>query len=290
MARFTAVSWRDLIASFWPVVLLGVLAIWAAFVFVRPAPPDTIVITTGPDGSNYRAIAERYQKILARNGVTLQILPSQGSLENLMRLDDPAFTVDIGFVQGGVATGLDVEGLVSLGSVFHQPLAIFYRNPEPVDRLAQLSGKRLAVGQQGSGTRVLALALLKANGIEPGGATELSDLGGEDAADALIASQVDAAFLMGDSAPLPVMRKLMETPGIRVVDFAQAEAYARRFRYLNKLDLPMGSIDFGKNIPDHDLALIGPTTELIARRNLHPALSDLLIEAAREVHGGATLL
>ena len=267
-ARFTAISWRDLAASFWPLILLCALGIWAAFVFVRPAPPKTITITSGPDGSNYRATAERYKKILAREGVGLQILPSQGSLENLKRLGDPASGVDIGFIQGGVVAGDDVGTLVSLGSVFHQPLAIFYRNSETVDRLSQLDGKRLALGREGSGGRFLSLALLKANGIVPGGATELSELAGSEAAQALIDGNIDAAFLTGDSAPLPVMRKLMEAPGIGVVSFAQAEAYSRRFRYLNKLELPMGSIDFGKNIPGHDLTLVGPTTELVAREDL----------------------
>ncbi len=126
--------------------------------------------------------------------------------------------------------------------------------------------------------------------MEPGGPTALLDLGGDDAAQALIAGKVDAVFLMGDSAAPPVMRKLMRTPGIRLLNFAQADAYARRFTYLSKLELPMGSIDFGKNIPAQNLALIGPTVELVAREDLHPALSDLLIDAAREVHSGATLL
>ena len=157
-------------------------------------------------------------------------------------------------------------------------------------RISGLSGKRLAIGREGSGSRALALILLKASGIEPGGATTLVDLSGEDAAQALIKGKVDAAFLMGDSAAPPIMRKLMRTPGIRLLDIAQADAYIRRFPYLNKLDVPMGVFDFDKNIPSKDIHLIGPMVELVARENLHPALSDLLIETAREVHGGATLL
>jgi hypothetical protein len=102
--------------------------------------------------------------------------------------------------------------------------------------------------------------------------------------------KIDAAFLTGDSATPPVMRKLLQTPGVRVFNFVQAEAYARRFRYLTRLELPMGSLDLGKNFPERTLFLIAPTVELVARDNLHPAISDLLIEAAREVHGGATLL
>ena len=153
-----------------------------------------------------------------------------------------------------------------------------------------MSGKRLAIGREGSGSRALALILLKANGIEPGGATTLMDLSGEEAAQALLEGKVDAAFLMGDSAAPPVMRTLLRTAGIRLLDIAQADAYTRRFPYLNKLDIPMGVFDIDKNIPSKDIHLIGPMVELVARDTLHPALSDLLIETAREVHGGASLL
>ncbi len=285
-----AISWRDLAVTLGPILLLSMGGIWVAIRFVRPAPPSSITITSGPDGSVFRNTAEKYRSILARNGITLQILPSKGSLENLQRLNDPSFHVDIGFVQGGMATGIKVERLVSLGSLFYEPLAIFYRSADPVDRLSQFSGKRLAIGTEGSGTRALALTLLKANGIESGGRTALLDLSGEDAARALIAHKIDAAFLTGDSATPPLMRKLLQTPGIRVFNFVQAEAYTRRFRYLTRLELPMGTLDLGKNSPERTLYLIAPTVELVARENLHPAISDLLIEAARQVHGGATLL
>jgi TRAP transporter TAXI family solute receptor len=290
LGRFSEISFRDLAVSTAPLVLIMAALIVAAYWYVRPAPPDTITIITGPPGSVFQQTAEKYRKILARNDVKLRILPSEGSLENLKKLNDPAYRVDIGFVQGGISAGIPVEKLVSLGSVFHEPLAVFYRTAVPMVRISGLNGKRLAIGREGSGTHVLALILLKANGIEPGGATTLMDLGGEDAGQALIEGKVDAAFLMGDSAAPPVLRKLMRTAGIRLLNIAQADAYVRRFPYLNKLDLPMGVFDFDKNIPSHDLHLIGPIVELVARENLHPALSDLLIETAREVHSGASLL
>jgi hypothetical protein len=118
----------------------------------------------------------------------------------------------------------------------------------------------------------------------------LLDLGAKDAADALIAGSVDAVFFTGDSAPPPLMRKLLLTPEIRMLDFIQAEGYARRVSYLNKLELPKGSLDFGKNIPAQDVYIIAPTVQLLARDELHPALCDLLLEAAREVHGRPNLL
>jgi len=290
LARFSEITFRDLAVTAGPLVLITAIVIVAAYWYVRPAPPNTITILSGPTGSIFQRTAEKYRKILARNGVKLQILPSEGSVDNLKKLNDPAVRVDVGFVQGGVSTGISLEKLVSLGSVFHEPLAVYYRGAVPMDRFSGLTGKRLAIGREGSGTHALALILLKANGIEPGGETTLMDLGGEDAAQALIEGKVDAAFLMGDSAAPPIMRKLMRTAGIRLLDIAQADAYIRRFPYLNKLVFPMGVFDFDENIPSRDIHVIGPIVELVARENLHPALSDLLIETAREVHGGASLL
>ncbi|MGH8742653.1 MAG: TAXI family TRAP transporter solute-binding subunit, partial [Burkholderiales bacterium] len=180
--------------------------------------------------------------------------------------------------------------LVSLGSVFYVPLAIFYRSAEPLERLSQLKGRRIAIGPEGSGTRFLALTLLKANGIEPNGPTKLLDLSGEAAAQAVLKHEADAAFLTGDSATGASMRELLHARGIRIFDFVQGDGYVRRFRYLNKLELPPGSFDLGKNLPAKPLTMVAPTVELIARNNLHPALSDMLIDAAREVHGHASLL
>ncbi|NVN91980.1 MAG: ABC transporter substrate-binding protein [Desulfuromonadales bacterium] len=293
LARFTGISLRDIVVTVGPITLLTVIVIGVAFWIVRPAPPNTITIAAGTNNSTFRNTAEKYRKILARNGITLKIIPTGGSLDNLHMLSKPDSKVDVGFVQGGVSSGIKLDHLVSLGSVFHEPLTLFYRTEGTdgtVERISELAGKRLAIGPQGSGTRVLALILLKANGIEPGGATTLLDIGGEEAADALVARNVDAAFLMGDSATPAMIRKLLWSPGVQMVNFSQAEAYTRRYPYLNKISIPMGALDFGKNVPVQDVQLIAPTVELVARESLHPALSDLLIEAAREVHGSPSLM
>jgi TRAP transporter TAXI family solute receptor len=290
LARFVGVSIRDLLVTGGPLVIITIIAICAAFWYMRPAPPNSITISSGPPGSMFRLNAEKYKKILAHNGVKLNILASEGSLENLKRLTDPAMHVDVAFVQGGLSDGKKIDNLASLGSVFHEPLFVFYRNPSPISLLSELQGKRLAIGPEGSGTRALVKTLLKSNDIEPGGATSLLALGGENAAKALVDNKVDAVFLMGDSAAPQVIRSLLLNQDIRLLNVAQAEAYVRRLPYLSKLNLPMGAFDFGKNVPSQDVTLIGPTVELVARDNLHPALSDMLIEAAKEVHGGAKLL
>jgi TRAP-type uncharacterized transport system substrate-binding protein len=288
--KLPVVSWRDLVETLGPVLILSALAIIVALHYVRPAPPRTLVISSGPVGSTFTAVAGRYQKILARSGITLKIDPSEGSLDNLKRLIDPRSGVDIGLVQSGIAGTGDLSDVVSLGSVFYEPVTIFYRSDKPLDRLSQLRGERIAIGPEGSGTRALALALLKANEIELQGPTLLLDLEGEAAKHALLTKQADAIVLSGDSAAPTTIREMLHAPGIRLFSFTQGDAYVRRFRYLNKLDLPAGTFDLGENLPATPITLLAPTVELLAHSTLHPALSDLLIEAATEVHGPPALL
>jgi TRAP-type uncharacterized transport system substrate-binding protein len=270
------------------VLFIGAMLVAGFFWFFHSAPPHELVCTSGPPGSSFETNALKYARVLARNGVRLNLLPSEGSLQNLQRLEDPAFKVDIGFVQGGISNGVPKLKPVSLGSVAYEPLLVFYRG-STINLLSELKGKRLAIGPVGSGTRSLALTLLHLNEIDPGESTALEDLDAADAANALLKGSVDAVFLMGDSASPQIMRQLLLSPEVHVLSFTQADGYCRRIPYLNKLELPQGSIDFGKNIPSQNVLLIGPTVELLARRDLHPALCDLLIEAAQEVHGNAGL-
>ena len=267
---------------------IAVIAI-GLFLFFYLAPPNTISMTSGPQGSSFEKYAEKYAKILQRQHVTLKIVPSEGSVENIKRLADPASKVNIGFVQGGVKKDINTDKLVSLGSVSYMPLFVFYRSGSNIERLSQLAGQRVAVGEVGSGTHTLSLVLLAANGIEPGGPTKVLAMDSDEAAKAILSGKVDAVFLMGDSVSTDLIRQILHAGGIRLFDFTQADAFTRRIAYLNKITLPKGSIDFGKGTPAQDVFLLAPTVELIAREDLHPALSDLLLEAATEVHSGPGL-
>ncbi|HLH53813.1 MAG TPA: TAXI family TRAP transporter solute-binding subunit [Verrucomicrobiae bacterium] len=278
------------VAAMIAAALIALVGCFGVYWIVHASPPHVVVITAGTPGSSFETNAFQYRAILARSGVTLKILPSHGSMENLQRLQDPTVKVDVGFVQSGITNGSNHAKLFSLGSVAYQPLLVFHRGSESLNFLSELAGKRLAIGPEGSGTHALALSLLELNGIRPRGSTELLDLDADDAAKALLDGKADAVFLMGDSASPQVMRRLLLSPDVQMLNFSQADGYTRRITYLSKLDLPMGSIDFGKNLPIRDTFLVAPTVELLARPGLHPALSDLLLEAAREVHGKAGLL
>ena len=277
---------KGLVISTAAILLIALLVSAAAYMFLNTAAPRSLTITSGPEGSTFHRYALRYQKILAREDVTLKILPSDGSSDNLQRLADPKTSVDIGFVLGGEAQKKSYDSLMSLGTVAIQPVMIFYTG-KPRQLLSEFKGKRMNIGPEGSGTNNLALAILKANGIEPGKETRLDQTELDDPIKDLYSGRIDAVFLMGDSSDSAVMRKLMRDKRIRLFSFVQADGYVRRIRILNKLWLPRGTMDLGNDIPADDVELVGPIVQLVARDSLHPALSDLLLEAAREVHGSA---
>ena len=293
-ARFTAlreglgVVGRGLPISLGLLLLLSLIAAVVAFVFLRSAPPTTLTLTSGPKGSSFANVAEQYRKILAREGVTLKILTSQGSRDNLARLVDRKQEVDVGFVVGGETVGHDTSHLVSLGSVSYQPMMIFYRG-KPKGLISDFKQHRLDIGLDGSGASVLAQTLLDANGIKAGDGTQVGHRPPEVSIQALKEGRIDALFAMSDSTPTALMRELLRDEDVHLFNFVQAEGYTHRITYLNKLVLPRGAIDFGEDIPPENVTLVAPTVELIARDDLHPALSDLLLTAAREVHGRAGL-
>jgi TRAP-type uncharacterized transport system substrate-binding protein len=268
------------VAAFFLFLLGAAALLWV----VLSAPPRTITLTSGPPGSSFQRHAENYQKALAESGIVLKIVPSGGSLDNLQRLSAPDSGIDLGFVQGGLVGENPPPGLVSLGSVAYQPLWVFYRGTTHIDRLSELAGKRIGIGADGSGVQALARALLEANKIT-GAPTTLVEQASEDAGKDFQAGRLDAIFLMGDSAPFQTVRTLILAPDVQIYNFTQADAYVRRLSYLNKIVIPQGAIDFGQNLPAQDVTLVGPAVELIARKGLNSAVSDLLLSVAQKVHG-----
>lgn len=278
---------RDLWMALVPAVLLIGLAFAVTFNFVKPAPPKKLVLAVAPDEGGFRYFGRRYQEFLSKHGVTLELRQTKGSLGSAALLSDDAAGVDVAFVQSGAAGGEKAPNVVSLGSVSYAPLWVFYRG-EPIDDVMALKGRRLAVGSEESGTRALAQTLLKATGVD-GAPTELLPLERDVAIEELKQGRIDAVFLVSP-AETPAIQKLAAVPGIRLLSFARADAYSRRFPYLQKLVLPRGVFNLAADVPERDVVLLAPTANLVARDSLHPALAYLLLRAATELHGSAGIL
>lgn len=285
--KFTSFSLRDLLVTAGPtmlgIALICVLAYW----LVDPSPPSHITISTGQENSAYEEFGKKYAKALARQHIKVTLKPSLGSQENLQRLTAPGSQIDIAFVQSGSTEQTEAEqkGLLSLGSLFTEPVWLFYRESKNISRLTQLKGLAINVGPEGSGVPRLFKQLLSVNGLE-GTDLTLGHLENTPATVALLDGRVDGVVF--SSAPdAPLIQMLLQTPGIKLFDFTQAEAYSRRFPFLSHVVLPRGIVDLGRDLPSKDYHLIAPTATLVARQDLHPALIDLFVQAAAEIHGGA---
>lgn len=291
--RNTLLSLRDLIVSAGPLAFLAVGLLVLAYWWLNPNPPKTVTLATGPAQSAYEEFGKRYQKALAVDGIEVRLLPSDGSSHNLQLLREGK--ADVAFVQGGTAELQpdDADQLVSLGSLFVEPVWLFYRtdsaerayNTPRIDSLRQLRGWRVNVGSDGSGVPKLMERLLDANKVLPG-SVQMFRLEQTPATVDFLAGKLDA--LVFASAPESLMvQMLLQTPGVQLLDFAQHEAYARRFPFLTPVTLPRGVVDLAANVPTRDVRLVASTTSLLARDATHPALLTLFAQNAQKLHGGS---
>ncbi|HEX9819303.1 MAG TPA: TAXI family TRAP transporter solute-binding subunit [Methylomirabilota bacterium] len=275
-------AWREQLSVVGPAAVLAVAAFMVALQWVKPAPPSRVVIATGRTDGAYHRFAEQYGERLAQEGITLEVRATSGSVENVRLLEDAASGVDIAFVQGGTGDAVKTDGLVSLASLYFEPLWVFSRTaPGPSD-LRGMRGRRLAVGPEGSGTRAVALTLLAANGLTEATA-RLSPLTGLDAVRALRRGAVDTVFLIA-SAESATVKEMLRTRGIALLSFPRADAYTKRFPFLTKLVLPAGGLSLEANLPARETVLLAPAATLVVRRDFHPALVDLLLVTAAGVH------
>ena len=284
--RFTTLSLRDLVVTFGPPLLLIILAGALAYRIIDPSPPKVVTLSTGQENSAYEQLAKRYAAVLARDGIQVRLKRSEGSFENLERLKNPDSGVDVAFVQSGSTELADAEreGLLSLGSLFVEPVWLFYRDDVKITHLRDLRGMKINVGPTGTGVPQLFSKLLSANGV-PVNKVKLTAMENTPATVALLAGRIDG-MVFSSSAEGLLIQMLLQTPGIRLFSFSQAEAYARRFPFLSSVRLPRGIVDLGRDMPPRDVQLIAPTATLVAREDLHPALIDLFVKAAAEIHGG----
>jgi hypothetical protein len=289
--RYTLVSLREMLVSAGPFVVIAIGALVLAYLWLDPNPPKHVKLAIGPAQSAYEEFGKRYKKALAVNGIDVQLVPSAGSAENLRLLREGK--VDLGFVQGGSTEADENDsGIDSLGSLMVEPVWLFYREDSakkaktPVlTSVLQLQTWRLNVGARGSGAPRLMRKLFDANGVDMR-KLNVSRLEDTPATVAFLNGELDAIVFA--SAPQSLMvQMLLQTPGVKLMDFAQSEAYSRRFAFLSPVVLPRGVVDLAHDVPASDMRLVATTTSLLARHATHPAIVELFVQAARDIHGPA---
>ena len=264
------------------VAVLALTLVLIIYLFQR-IPSRTITISTASKSGAYFLYAKQYKEILAKNGITLNIITHEGAPQNNIELlRDPDSGVSAAFIQGGTTTPSEAPGLVSLGAMFYEPVWVFYRGPMLQQRAAWKKGTRISVGPMGSGTRILALELLKDVGVRLD-EMKLLDLQPDEAADAIQRGKIDMMVYVANwKSPIP--RRLLTAKGINVHSFFRADAHVALRPYLNKIVLPEGTADLALDAPPRDVVLLAPKASLVVRKDMHPALQYALLDAANQVH------
>ncbi len=279
-------------------VALLIAAIWAVVRFISPMPPRTLAMSTGVADGAYHHFGQRYREILKAHGIALELRTSSGGIENLARLNDGS--VSAAFVQGGTGPlSVDAEALAestplrSLATIAYEPVWIFTHTLDLSKGLAALAGRRVAVGVAGSANEKVATQLLSAYGItaEPrsGSSATLLAEGGLAVVDMLRDHRIDAAIIVAASAA-PAVQRLLADESMHLASLEHVEGLARRFGYFQPVTLKRGSVDPRRDLPHQDIHLLSTTANIVVRDELHPALAYLLLEAARQVHGGPSLI
>ncbi len=264
------------------ILLIAALG-WALAAVLKPAIQRTIVMTTGADNGIYRGFADRYAPLLKRDGITLDIRSSSGSVENYKRLQDPDSEYEVGFIQSGTTRPKETDDLQTIAAVSYEPIWVFYRGDTIVNRLAELRGKRIAIGVPGSGLLNVAQVLLSYSGVT-GDNTTLLEMDAAKAYQDLENGTLDAAFFIG--RPDASMQQTLLNSNLKLMSFAQADALVQKFPSLSKIIFPRASTSIVNDLPQTDVTLLAATALLVSKDTLHPALAYLLLEAAKTVHGG----
>jgi TRAP transporter TAXI family solute receptor len=263
------------------------LSFLIAYQFVEPPPPKEIGIATGREGGGYYKFSLQYQKLIAKEGFELNIQPTAGSIEVLQKLKSGE--VSVGLVQGGTAKEVEgVEGLQSLASLFYEPVWVFHRKDLPIKNLFDLRGKRIAVGENGSGTKPLAMQLLDINHVTSDNST-LLNISSKQAAEKLVAGEIDAAFFV-TSPKATVITELLTNSKIDLLSFRRYQAYSSRYPFLTHVEIGEGMIDLENNIPHKNKILLAATASLVARKDLHSDLIQLLLKSLIKVHKNGGML
>lgn len=291
------VSLREMAISAGPFILLTVVLLWLAYLILDPTPPRTVVLATGAEQGAYAEFGKRYVAELARFGIRVELRTTAGAAENRRLLRDADSGVDIAFVQSGAGDAIyaideDKSGrpLLSLGNLFLEPVWLFYRTDAArrtvpdgtLDRLPEVIPMSLNIGTPGSGAANLLDKLLNANRIDPA-QMKLQRLAPTPAVVALLGGELDSLVFVS-SPESAFVRMLLQTPGIQLLEFPQADAYARRFEFLTSVTMPRGTIDL-QDVPPADVRLVAATASMVTTDRFHPALIQLFVQAAQRIHG-----
>jgi TRAP transporter TAXI family solute receptor len=280
----------DILRNHWPVITIavtGAAIACAALVMLSSMPPHVIVMATGAEGDAYYEIGKEYRAALAKANVEVRLVQTVGSLENLALLRDPHSGVSVALTQAGIPGTGDTSGVESLGTLLYEPMWWFVRRGSPGTGVERLRGRTISIGPEGSGTHTLSHELMTRTGSERL-IGKVLNLTPQEASEKLLNGEIDAAFMM-TAWGSPVVQRLLADDRVELTGFPHADAFVALYPFLNKVVVPRGVADILNDRPPADVTLIATKASLVVRRDLHPAIQYLLLNAAAKIHSGPNI-
>lgn len=287
-------KWSDFIQFLeetWLLLILLLIILMGIWWYADPPPPRHVQMATGSPGGSYEVLGKKYAEYFASKGVELELVPTMGAQENIMRLSDRNDPIQAAFVQAGVERPKNFSGIQSLGSIGYDPIWFFYRGSEVKisdfevlhGRAKYFTNRTISVGVEGSGTHAQALRVIKASGLDKAN-LKIVNYSGSKAVQALQNGEIDGAFIV-DAFDAPNVQTMLNDPSLHLASFRRAEAFAKLIPYLQILNVPEGSFSLSRNFPNQDMKLVATTTNLLIDDRMHPAIQFLFLEAARQING-----
>ena len=264
-----------------PIFFFFFFIFYFASSFIEDTPKKELTIATGSISGNYYKAALKYQKLLAKQNVKLNIINTSGSVENLDLLNSSK--ADIAFVQAGIIDSSDNKDIESLASIYYEPLWVFYKNSGyTINYIVELINKKVSIGGNGSGTQYLAIQMLIDNGITTDNTTLVS-LTAEESKNKLLSGEIDAMFLVSSPNSEEVI-ELLSDPSIELLNLKRVKAYNQKYKFLSSLTLYEGTIDLYKNLPSENKNLLSTTANLVCNKGLNDELIRIFVKQIKIVH------
>ncbi|KAB7892816.1 TAXI family TRAP transporter solute-binding subunit [Poseidonibacter ostreae] len=276
--------------KFLPLSLLIFVLIVASFYitsqFIQPPSKKEFTIATGSKDGQYYKTALLYKEILEKQKVKVNIITSNGSIDNLNLLKEKK--ADMAFIQNGIDHDVSTHKIKSLASTYYEPLWIFYKNEKyTMDYIVELTSKKISIGKEGSGTFDLSSKILNDNNVNNTNSSILN-YSTKEAKDKLLKGEIDAMFLV-ISPDSPIIKELLENPDINLFSFKRAKAYSRKYNFLEPITLYEGTINLYKNLPSQNVNLLSTTATLVVREDFSEELTRLILKSIKNIHNKKTL-
>jgi len=252
--------------------------------YLDPFPDRHIYFASSFPGSAWHTFAEEGADYLKDLKFDTEIITTQGALENVERIESPHDKANTGLSFGLVLNDAQRSEVLSLGSIAYHPFWIYYHKnkiPNP-QNLRDLAKYKVGLGPPRSGSFLMSRILFNQYGISIDDNPHFVSDGFMANEARFLKGELDV-FIVATAAGDPQIKRLLTQQDIVLFDFKDAHGFDKKFDSLFSLNMSRGSIQTYPAIPAQDITLLGTTTSLVVKKDLHPDAQLALLVAYKNI-------